>query len=109
MNRRALIERAAKKTADARQEAYGAKFNFRGAEVDGVITILRQPIELERGGYAQKWLGIIRFSAEIQPVPAAQEEILELATGRTWFVVAPPGTNSSNPLAQEHVFNVQSA
>jgi hypothetical protein len=104
-----MIERAAKKAAAARREAFGSKFSFRGAEVEGTISVSRQPIQLESGGYKLAGLATIRFPADIQPSPAEQEEILELATGDTWYVIARPGTNSQNPLAQEHVFDVATA
>jgi hypothetical protein len=104
-----MIERAAKKAAAARREAFGSKFSFRGAEVEGTISVSRQPIQLESGGYRAAGLATIRLSAEIQPAPAEQEEILEIATGVTWYVIARPGTNAHNPIAQEHVFDVATA
>lgn len=106
---RSDIEEFSRDAAASRREAFGAKFNFRGAEVEGTISISKQPIQLQSGGFRSAGLATIRLPADIQPPPAEEEEILELATGTHWFVITKPGTNAHNPIAQEHVFDVATA
>jgi len=106
---RDLLAAKSKQMATRINDIYGTRAIFRGAEIRLAIAAQESSIDLATGGFRETASFKIRFPAFTQPPPAAKEVVLEIGTGRKFFLTGLLTAAADSAIAQEHIAKAELA